>query len=88
MFKILTAVVMILGFSVMVKSDAFAFSLPKLKITYTKHIIKHAYIVGKINALPVLTVDFVNKPLWLILQHIATKTEYVFSTQRINLAKK
>ncbi|MHB1681031.1 MAG: hypothetical protein ACYCTB_11095 [bacterium] len=88
MSKILTAVVIILGFSVMVKSNAFAFSLPKLKITYTKHIVKPAHIIGKTNGLPVITVNFVNKPLWLILQNVSNKTGYVFSTNRVNLAQK
>jgi len=45
-------------------------------------------IVGKTNGLPVLTVNFVNKPLWQVLQSISDKTGYVFSTKHINLGKK
>lgn len=47
-----------------------------------------ARIVGKTNGLPVLTVDFVNKPLWKALQDVSNDTGYVFTTKGVNLAKK
>jgi len=49
---------------------------------------QQSVIVGKTNGLPVLTVNFVNKPLWQVLQSISNKTGYVFSTKHINLGKK
>jgi len=49
---------------------------------------QQSVIIGKTNGLPVLTVNFVNKPLWQVLQSISDKTGYVFSTKRINLGKK
>ena len=47
-----------------------------------------ARIVGKTNGLPVLTVDFANRPLWKVLQDVSNDTGYVFTTKGINLAKK
>lgn len=48
----------------------------------------NASIIGKTNGLPVITVDYTNKPLWNILQDISNQTGYVFSTAGINLAEK
>jgi hypothetical protein len=47
-----------------------------------------ARIVGKTDGLPVLTVDFVNKPLWKVLQDVSNDTGYVFTTKGVNLAEK
>ena len=47
-----------------------------------------ARIVGKTNGLPVLTVDFANRPLWKVLQDVSNDTGYVFTTKGVNLAKK
>lgn len=58
----------------------------------TKRIIKPhpavARIHGSTSGLPVLTVDFVNKPLWSVLQDVSGKTGYAFSVRGINLSKK
>jgi|GEM_PF-4942520 len=84
---IILGLVIITMILVIVQS-ANAFNLPKLKITYIKPKQAQAQIVGKTNGLPVLTVNFVNKPLWRVLQTISSKTGYVFSTKHINLGKK
>ena len=47
-----------------------------------------ARIVGKTNGLPVLTVDFANRPLWKVLQDVSNDSGYVFTTKGVNLAKK
>ena len=47
-----------------------------------------AQIHGVTTGLPVLTVDFVNKPLWKVLQDVSNKTGYVFTATGVNLAKK
>ena len=47
-----------------------------------------ARIVGRTNGLPVVAVNFVNKPLWKVLQDVSNKTGYVFTTQGVNLAEK
>ena len=44
-----------------------------------------ARIIGQTNGLPVLTVDFVNKPLWRVLQDVSGKTGYMFTSRRIDL---
>ena len=67
-------------------TSAAAFTLPKLKIIYALPAI--ARIHGSVAGLPVLTVDFVNKPLWRVLQDISSKTGYMFTSSGINLGKK
>ena len=47
-----------------------------------------ARIHGSTSGLPVLTVDFVNKPLWGVLQNISSKTGYMFTTKGVNLGIK
>ena len=47
-----------------------------------------AHIHGLTLGLPVLTVDFVNKPLWRVLQDISSKTGYMFTSSGIDLGKK
>lgn len=75
-------------------ASAFHFQKPvpvKWKEEPVKKVIKTpatARIVGKTNGLPVLTVDFVNKPLWKALQDVSNDTGYVFTTKGVNLAKK
>jgi hypothetical protein len=70
-------------------------STPKLPKNWKKpvlkvkmQVVKQAKINGNYNGLPVLTVDFVNKPLWLMLKNVSNKTGYVFSTKGVNLGKK
>jgi hypothetical protein len=70
-------------------------STPKLLKNWKKtilkvktQVVKQAKIKGNYNGLPVLTVDFINKPLWLMLQNVSNNTGFVFSTQGINLGKK
>lgn len=86
--RIKLVALIIITMILLIVQSAFAFNLPKLKITYIKPIVKHARIVGKTNGLPVLTVDFVNKPLWKALQDVSNDTGYVFTTKGVNLAKK
>ena len=57
----------------------------KLKVVKAPFV---ARIVGKTNGLPVLTVDFANRPLWKVLQDVSNDTGYVFTTKGVNLAKK
>lgn len=84
---ILVALIIITIILLIVQS-AFTFSLPKLKITYIKPQSSSARIVGKTGELPILTVDFVNKPLWKVLQDVSNDTGYVFTTKGVNLAAK
>ena len=44
-----------------------------------------ARIHGSTSGLPVLTVDFVNKPLWSVLQDISSKTGYMFISRHVDL---
>ena len=44
-----------------------------------------ARIHGSVAGLPVLTVDFINKPLWRVLQDISSKTGYMFTSRHIDL---
>ena len=47
-----------------------------------------AQIHGSTTGLPVLTVDFKNKPLWNVLQDVSNSSGYVFSTQGVALGRK
>ena len=47
-----------------------------------------ARIHGSTTGLPVLTVDFKNKPLWSVLQDVSGKTGYMFTAHGVNLAEK
>ncbi|MCL4497109.1 MAG: hypothetical protein M0016_02460 [Deltaproteobacteria bacterium] len=85
MFKILTLAVIILSFTV---KTAGGFSLPKLKVIYDKPRPALARIHGSTSGLPVLTVDFVNKPLWSVLRDVSNKTGYMFTSNGIDLGKK
>ncbi len=67
-------------------TSAAAFTLPKLKIIYARP--AAARIHGPVSGLPVLTVNFVNKPLWSVLQDVSSKTGYMFTSRRVNLGKK
>ena len=87
MLRILTIAIMILSL-ILTAANASAFKLPKLKIIYIKPPSYSARIVGKTNGLPVLTVDFANRPLWKVLQDVSNDTGYVFTTKGVNLAKK
>ena len=87
MLRILTIAIMILSL-ILTAANASAFKLPKLKIIYIKPQSYSARIVGKTNGLPVLTVDFANRPLWKVLQDVSNDTGYVFTTKGVNLAKK
>ena len=87
MLRILTIAIMILSL-ILTAANASAFKLPKLKIIYIKPQSYSARIVGKTNGLPVLTVDFTNRPLWKVLQDVSNDTGYVFTTKGVNLAKK
>jgi hypothetical protein len=60
----------------------------KFKKVKTVKVPLAARIVGQTNGLPVLTVNFVNKPLWKVLQDVSNKTGYVFTTKGVNLAEK
>ena len=90
LYLYLLVALIIITIILLVVQSSFAFNLPKLKITYIKppSSSASARIVGKTNGLPVLTVDFVNKPLWKVLQDVSNDTGYVFTTKGINLAKK
>ena len=93
-FKIymyILVVLVIITMILLIVQSSYAFNLPKLKITYIKPIVKTpptARIVGKTDGLPVLTVDFVNRLLWKVLQDVSNDTGYVFTTKGVNLAKK
>ena len=50
--------------------------------------VKPARIHGSIKGLPVLNVDYVNKPLWSVLQDVSSKTGYMFTSRRIDLGEK
>lgn len=82
MLKTLTLALIFLGFAAF---NVSAFNLPKLKITYIQ---PPAHIHGSVAGLPVLTVNFVNKPLWRVLQDISSKTGYMFTSSGIDLGKK
>ena len=59
------------------------------KVVVVKHLRPAvARIHGSTSGLPVLTVDFANKPLWGVLQDISNKTGYFFTTKGVNLGKK
>ena len=79
MLKTLTLALIFLGFAAF---NVSAFNLPKLKITYIQ---PPAHIHGSVAGLPVLTVDFINKPLWRVLQDISSKTGYMFTSRHIDL---
>ena len=76
-----------------VKKTKLLYPMKPLTVKFkTKRIFKPrpavAHIHGSVAGLPVLTVDFVNKPLWLVLQDISSKTGYMFTSSGIDLGKK
>ena len=52
-----------------------------------KPVIRLASINGSSNGLPVVSVNFKNKPLWQVLQYVSNKTGYIFKVKHINLVK-